>query len=173
MAINTSGQYTADFELLIAEDLLPLTQNRLVAYALGEKIAMPKGHGLQYTKVRYNRLPLPQAPILEAVPAIGNTMQLSEVMVSVQQWGGMVGLSDVAQMVPKHDVLMKARELISIQAAETVERNTFVTLFGFTQVNTTNQRGSRAGILAGDTPRSAEPRSPVAAHSRPETTSSK
>jgi N4-gp56 family major capsid protein len=152
MAVNTSAQFTADYEAIIADDLLPLTQNRLVVYHLGERITMPKGRGLQYTKVRFNRIPLPQAPLLEPTPAVAQTMQISEVVVSMQQWAGGIALSDVAQTVVKHDVLMKARELISIQAAETAERNTFNTLFGFTQVNTVNSRGSRGALLTGDVP---------------------
>jgi hypothetical protein len=40
--------------------------------------------------------------------------------------------------------------LISIQVAETLERNTFNTLMGFTQFNTVNSRTARASIVAGD-----------------------
>jgi hypothetical protein len=48
-------------------------------------------------------------------------------------------------------MMMKGRELSSIQAAETLERNTFNTLFGFSQVNTANSVGSRFALAAGNT----------------------
>lgn len=150
MALNLLAQFSSDIENLIADELLPLTQNRLVVYPLGEPKKMPKGRGTTYTKVRFNRLALPSAPLQEAVASAGNPMTVSEVTVTVQQWGGLVLLSDRATYTVKHDTLAKARELISIQAAETLERNTFNTMLGFTQVNTANSVGSRAALAAGN-----------------------
>jgi N4-gp56 family major capsid protein len=150
VALNLLAQFSSDIENLIADELLPLTQNRLVVYPLGEPKKMPKGRGTTYTKVRFNRLALPSAPLQEAVAAAGNPMTVSEVTVTVQQWGGLVLLSDRATYTIKHDTLAKARELISIQAAETLERNTFNTMLGFTQVNTANSVGSRAALAAGN-----------------------
>ena len=150
MPINPMAAFSADIETLIADELLPLAQNRLVVYHLGEPIKMPKGRGTTYTKTRFNRLPLPYAPLQEAVPGSGFVMALSQVTAAVQQWGGLVILSDRATYTIKHDTMSKAKELIAIQAAETLERNTFNTLFGFTQVNTVNSRGSRYALQAGD-----------------------
>jgi N4-gp56 family major capsid protein len=151
MPINPMAAFSADIETIIGDKLLPLAQNRLVVYHLGEPIKMPKGRGTTYTKTRFNRLPLPYSPLQEAVPAAGNVMAISQVTAAVQQWGGLVILSDRATYTIKHDTMMKAKELIAIQAAETLERNTFNTLFGFTQVNTVNSRGSRFALQAGDT----------------------
>ncbi len=151
MALNLMAAFASDIETIIADKLLPLAQNRLVVYGLGEPIRMPKGRGTTYTKTRYNRIPLPAYPLQEAVPAAGNAMAISQVTAAVQQWGGLVVLSDRATYTIKHDTMMKAKELIAIQAAETLERNTFNTLFGFTQVNTVNQRGSRFALQSGDT----------------------
>src|ERR1017187_228346 len=150
MPINSMAAFSSDIETLIGDKLLPLAQNRLVVYHLGEPIKMPKGRGTTYTKTRYNRLPLPNSSLQEAVPAAGNVMAISQVTASVQQWGGLVVLSDRATYTIKHDTMMKAKEYIAIQAAETLERNTFNTLFGFTQVNTVNSRGSRFALQAGD-----------------------
>ena len=151
MALNLMAAFASDIETIIADKLLPLAQNNLVVYGLGEPIKMPKGRGTTYTKTRYNRVPLPAYPLQEAVPAAGNAMAISQVTAAVQQWGGLLVVSDVATNTIKHDVMMKAKELIAIQAAETLERNTFNTLFGFTQVNTVNQRGSRYALQGGDT----------------------
>jgi N4-gp56 family major capsid protein len=150
VALNLLGPFSSDIENIISDELLPLTQNRLVVYPLGEPKKMPKGRGTTYTKVRFNRLSLPPAPLQEAVPNVGAPMTISEVTVTVQQWGGLVILSDRATYAVKHDTLAKARELISIQAAELLERNTFNTMLGFTQVNTANSVGSRASLAAGN-----------------------
>jgi N4-gp56 family major capsid protein len=150
VAVNLLSAFSSDIENIISDELLPLTQNRLVVYPLGEPKKMPKGRGTTYTKVRFNRLPLPSSPMQEGVPTVGIPMTVSEVTVTMQQWGGLVVLSDRATYTIKHDTLAKARELISIQAAETLERNTFNTLLGFTQVNTANSVGSRASLAAGN-----------------------
>ncbi|MDE2469379.1 MAG: hypothetical protein KGL35_11700, partial [Bradyrhizobium sp.] len=70
MATNAQGQYTADIEAFIADEVLPLAQRQLVAYQFGDPLELPKGRGLQYTATRFNRLPLPFAPLSEDVPPV-------------------------------------------------------------------------------------------------------
>jgi hypothetical protein len=53
-------------------------------------------------------------------------------------------------MTIKHPLFKKAIELLALQIAETLERNTFVNLLGGTQINYVNSRGARASLLAGD-----------------------
>jgi N4-gp56 family major capsid protein len=151
MPVNTTATFASDVRLAIAEDLLPLSQNYLVVYQLGEPCEIPKGHGNTLTKIRYNRIPLPFAPLLEAVPQNSSPMAISAVTMATQQWGGSLELSDLSTYRVAHDVVSKARELIAIQAAEVMERNTFNTLMGFTQINTVNGVGSVFALNANDT----------------------
>src|SRR5215469_8716461 len=150
MATNQSSQFQADIENYIADETLPLARRQLVAYQFGDPLELPRGRGTSYTATRYNRLPLPYAPLSEGVPPIGETMTISQVSATALQWGDKVTITDVAELTIKHPLFKKAIELMGLQVAETLERNTFNNLMGGTQVNFVNSRGSRGALVAGD-----------------------
>ncbi len=150
MAVNQASQFSADIENYIADKTLPLARRQLVAYQFGDPLTLPKGRGTTYTATRYLRVPLPYAPLSEGVPPIGQTMTIQQVSATAQQWGDKVTITDVAELTIKHPLFQKATELVGLQIAETLERNTFNTLNPGTQVNYVNSRGSRANLTTGD-----------------------
>ena len=150
MAVNTSGSFAADVESYIADRTLPLVRRQLVVYQFGDPLTLPKGRGVTYTATRYNRVPLPYAPLSEGVPPIGELMTIQQVTATALQWGDKVTITDVAELTIKHPLFQKATELTGLQVAETLERNTFNNLLGLTQVNYVNSRGARASLVAGD-----------------------
>jgi N4-gp56 family major capsid protein len=150
MATNTAAQFAGDISPYIAAKTLPLARRQLVVYQFGDPATLPKGMGTTYTASRYNRVPLPFAPLAEGVPPIGQQMTLQQVSAQAQQWGDKVTITDVAEMTIKHPLFKKAIELVALQLAETIERNTFVNLLAASQINYVNSRGSRAALVAGD-----------------------
>ena len=148
---NTASQFSSDIENFIADETLPLARRQLVAYQFGDPLTLPQGRGTSYTAFRYNRVSLPFAPLSEGVAPIGQSMTIASVSAVAQQWGDRVTITDVAELTIKHPLFKKATELISLQLAETLERNTFNTLMAGTQINYVNTRGSRAALIAGDT----------------------
>lgn len=150
MATNVASQFSSDIVAYIAEKTLPLTRKQLVAYQFGDPLTLPKGRGTTYTATRYLRIPLPFAPLSEGVPPIGETMTIQQVSATAQQWGDKVTITDVAEMTIYHPLFQKATELVGLQVAETLERNTFNTLNSGTQVNYVNSRGARASLVTGD-----------------------
>lgn len=151
MATNTSGQFSADIEAYIADELLALARRQVVAYQFGEPLTLPEGRGTTYTATRYNRVPLPFAPLSEGVPPIGQTMTIAQVTATAQQWGDKVTITDVAELTIKHPLFKTAVDLCGLAVTETLDRNTFNALNAGTQVNYVNSRGSRANLVAGDT----------------------
>lgn len=150
MAVNSAAQFSGDISPYIAAKTLPLARRQLVVYQFGDPATLPKGQGTTYTASRYNRVPLPYAPLSEGVPPIGQTMTLQQVSAQAQQWGDKITITDVAEMTIKHPLFKKAIELMALQQAETIERNTFNNLMAGSQVNYVNSRGSRAALVAGD-----------------------
>jgi N4-gp56 family major capsid protein len=150
MATNVASTFSSDIVAYIAEKTLPLTRKQLVAYQFGDPLTLPKGRGTTYTATRYLRIPLPFAPLSEGVPPIGETMTIEQVSAVAQQWGDKVTITDVAEMTIYHPLFQKATELVGLQVAETLERNTFNTLNSGTQVNYVSSAGSRASLAAGD-----------------------
>ena len=150
MPTNVASQFSSDIVAYIAEKTLPLTRKQLVAYQFGDPLTLPKGRGTTYTATRYLRIPLPYAPLSEGVPPVGETMTIQQVSAVAQQWGDKVTITDVAEMTIYHPLFQKATELVGLQVAETLERNTFNTLNSGTQINYVNSRGARASLVAGD-----------------------
>lgn len=150
MPINSSGQYTADIEQFIQDEVLPVAQRKLVLHQMGDAVDLPKGRGTTYTATRFNRVPLPYAPLSEGVPPIGQTMTISQVTGQALQWGDKITLTDVAELTTKHPLMKQANELLGLQIGETLERNTNNAMNAITQVNYVNNRGSRAALVAGD-----------------------
>lgn len=151
MPTNTASQFSADIEAYIADELLALARRQVVAYGFGDPLELPEGRGTTYTATRYNRVPLPFAPLSEGVPPIGQAMTIAQVTATCQQWGDKVTITDVAELTIKHPLFKTAVDLCGLAVTETLDRNTFNSLNGGTQVNYVNSRGSRAALVAGDT----------------------
>jgi N4-gp56 family major capsid protein len=147
---NQQATFAADVSNYIAEKTLPLARRQLVAYQFGDPLRLPKNSGLTYTASRYERLPLPFAPLQEGVAPVGSAMILQQVSATAQQWGDRVIITDVANLTIKHPLFQKAMELVAIQLPETLERNTFNTLMAATQCNFANGKASRALLVATD-----------------------
>jgi N4-gp56 family major capsid protein len=150
MATNVAGAFAADVEGYLADETLPLARRQLVVYQFGDPLELPAGRGTAYTATRYNRVPLPNAPLAEGVPPIGQQMTISQVSATAQQWGDKITITDVGELTIKHPLFQKAKELLGLQIAETLERNTFNNLMAGPQVNYVNSRGARGSLVAGD-----------------------
>jgi N4-gp56 family major capsid protein len=147
---NYSTAFAGDIPKYIEKKTLPLARRQLVAYQFAAKATLPKGMGTQYTATRFNRLPLPIAPLSEGVPPVGEALTISQVTGVAQQWGDRVNITDVAELTVFHPIFQQACERVALQIKEYQERNTYLTLNGGAQVNYVNQRGSRAALAAGD-----------------------
>ena len=151
MAIqNKASGFSADIANYIQEKTLPLAKRQLVAYQFGDQLVLPKNMGTTYTATRYQRLNLPGAPLSEGVPSVGESMPISQVTATAQQWGDSVYISDVAELTIAHPMFQKAIQLTAMQMAETLERNTMNALMAGSNVYFANSKATRANLLATD-----------------------
>lgn len=156
MPINSSSTYAADVSNFIQKEKLPLVQRQLVLYQFGQALRLPKQRGTSYTASRYDRTNLPIAPLSEGVPPVGETIPLAQVNVTAQQWGDTITVTDIADFTIEHPLFVTAKDLIAMNAHETLERNTGNALMAGTQINYVNTRGSRGALVAGDVMNSHE-----------------
>jgi len=150
MATNFSSSYSADVSNFIQKEKLPLVQRQLVLYQFGQSLRLPKQRGVLYTASRYDRTNLPIAPLSEGVPPAGETIPLAQVSVTAQQWGDSITVTDIADFTIDHPLFTTAKDLITMNAYETLERNTCNALMANTQINYVNSRGARNLLQAGD-----------------------
>lgn len=147
---NKYAAFSSDVQNYIAEKTLPNVIRQLVVYQAGEPLTLPKNSGLTYQATRFVRVPLPQTALTEGVPPAGESMTIQTVTATASQWGDTITVTDVADLTIKHPVFQKAIDLMSMQSAELLERNTFNNLLGGTQINYVNAKGARASLTSTD-----------------------
>jgi N4-gp56 family major capsid protein len=130
------------------DELLDRADKDLVFWPLCEKSTLPEGNGKTVQFTRYERLPLPEAPLEEAVSPLATPITLSTVEAVLDQWGAIVSMSDVVQLVIKHPIVQQARELLSLQHNELVDREVQVVAMGATGVYFGGNVASRAALVA-------------------------
>lgn len=145
---NQSTSFQSDVEAYIQEEVEPLSRRQLVAYQFGKPLKLDSNRGTTYTASRYERLPLPYAPLQEGVAPPGESMTLHQVSATAQQWGDRVIITDVANLTIKHPLFQQAIELVSLQMPETLERNTLNTLMSAPQVNYAGGAANRAALTS-------------------------
>lgn len=150
MVANASVNFSGDVSRYLDSKVLRLSQRHLVLRQFATKVKIPANEGLTYTATRFNRVPLPYAPLNEGVPPVGEEISISQVTGVAVQWGDKITVPDVANLTIKHPVVQQAIRLLGYQVPETYERNCIVQLTSGTQVNYVNERGSRAALVNGD-----------------------
>jgi len=148
MGTNVASSFNADISAYIEKKLLPLARRQLVAYQFGEPIKLPYGRGTTYTATRYNRIPLPFQSLSEGVPPPSENLSISQVSAVAVQWGDRVVITDVAELTIEHPLFKTATDLMGLQIAETLERNTFNALNAGTQVNYVGAVGARKNLIS-------------------------
>jgi N4-gp56 family major capsid protein len=115
-----------------------------------KKHQMPQRMGKTLRIVRYKRLVLPHsnAQLTETVPPDAVALSTENVDVTVEQWGIVVLLSDVAQITTTHPALQIAIDRTGLAIAEVLEREQCNTLLAGTQVFYPAAVASRAALNA-------------------------
>jgi hypothetical protein len=100
--------------------------------------------------VRYKRLALPTSVLSEGVPPDAVALATENVDVTLEQWGIVVLLTDVAEITTEHPALQIAINRTSLAIAEVMERELANTLLSGTQVFYPGAVVARSGIGASD-----------------------
>ncbi len=106
----------------IAQEMYSLMEKRLVVGSYAKKYNLPQRMGTSLRIVRYKRLNLPTGTLTEGTPPDAVALATENVDVTVEQWGIVALLTDVAQITTKHPALRIAIDRTGLAMAETLER---------------------------------------------------
>ena len=140
----------------IAKRMYELAERQMVLGRYATRYELPQRMGTTLRAVRVGRLNLPRTTLTEGVPPDAVALSLTNQDVTVQQWGIVVLLTDVAEITTVHPMLTKAIERTSLAMAEMFEREMAETIIAGTNVTFANARTTRATITAGDNISTAE-----------------
>ncbi len=134
----------------IAREMFKLAERQLKVGKYATRHVLPQRMSKTLRVVRASRMALPQAPLTEGVPpaAIGLTTQ--NVDITLNQWGIVALITDVALITTVHPALVLAIDRTALAIAETLEREMCKTMLGGTQVIFANGKTSRANLIATD-----------------------
>jgi N4-gp56 family major capsid protein len=132
----------------IARQLYTLAEKRLQLGKFAKPFTLPQSMGKTLRVVRYKRLALPVTTLTEGTPPDAVALSIENVDVTIEQWGLVVLLTDLAQITASHPALQLAIERTSIAMAETLEREMAETLLSGTGVVYGGAQSARASLTA-------------------------
>lgn len=130
----TNTTITKDQEKFLNLKLLHNAQLKLVCADICRKVSQPKGTGLTAYFVRYVRMNVPVTSLSEGVDPNNSSFSLEEVTVTLDQWGDVMVLSDIAQYTAKHPLVQQALRLLADNAARVLDREIQVVWLAGTNV---------------------------------------
>jgi N4-gp56 family major capsid protein len=116
----------------------------------GTKVQLPGGQGDTVQFVRYERPGAPSNTLTEGVTPDGQTVTVTKVNASVDQWGGYFTLSDTAILQTMHGPFEEVAELSAQQWGIVRSRECQRVLRRATSVFYANGRANRAALTATD-----------------------
>ena len=147
--LGTTASLSPDvLAVYMMDELLDRAEKDTVFWDLCEKSEIPRGSGKTAQFTRYERLPLPEAPLEESVTPVATPITLSTVDAVLDQWGAVVSMSDVVILVIKHPLVQQARELLTLQHNELVDREVQVVAMGSSNVYFAGNVTARASLTA-------------------------
>lgn len=149
--LGTSSSLSPDIlAVYMMDELLERAERDTVFWDICEKSTIPKGSGKTAQFTRYERLPLPEAPLEESVTPQATPITLSTVDAVLDQWGAVVSMSDVVVLIINNPLVQQARELLSLQHNELVDREVQVVAMGSSNIYFAGNKTSRASLIQAD-----------------------
>lgn len=146
-AITTFATISADApNVYIGRRMYELAERNLVLGKFARQESLPQRMGTTLRLVRYKRFALPVAPLSEGVNPDAVAMATENVDVTVNQYGLVAFLSDVAEVTVVHPVLSLATERVSLAMSEFIERELATTLMNGTNIEYAGGVASRSAL---------------------------
>lgn len=136
--------------IYIATKMIELLERRLVLQKVADAYPLENKMSKTLRVIRVSRLSLPNTQLVEGVTPATNSLVMTNVDVTVEQWGIVCVLTDVLELTVKHPMLNIAIERVSMAMKETAEREDAAVLMSATNVTYAKAATSRATLAATD-----------------------
>lgn len=148
--LTTSSGLTEEMKIYYSDYLIDCTAPKLVHDQFGQKHPIPKNGGKTIQFRKYSPLPKLLDPLAEGVTPDGQSLTMSAIDSTVQQYGGYITLSDILIMTAIDNNLVQATKLLGAQAGATLDTVTREVLNGGTNVIFAGGKSARKDITAVD-----------------------
>ena len=150
MNTQTTGTATLSDEMktYYSDYLIDNAQPKLVHDQFGQKHPIPKNGGKTIEFRKYSPLPKLLTPLTEGVTPDGQSLTVTTVEATVEQYGGYVTLSDMLQLTAIDNNMVQATKLLGNQAGASLDTITREVLNGGTNVVYAGGAASRSALTA-------------------------
>lgn len=147
-----SSSVSTDQEKFVVAKLVQRLQYKLLAQSVCEKVKQRKGTGLTATFIRYKRMNVPLTPISsEGTDPSNSSFSVEQFTVTLDQWGDVITITDVAELTTLHPLLQEAINLLSDNAQRVLDREVQIVWFTGTNVMfPTTSITARASVTSSD-----------------------
>ena len=146
--VTTSGNLTPEMKTYYSDYLIDTAAPKLVHDQFGQKHPIPRNGGKTIEFRKFNPLPKLLTPLTEGVTPNGQSMSVSKIEATVQQFGGYVTLSDMYMLSAIDNNLVYATKLLGNQAGATLDTITREVLNGGTNVVYAGDALSRSALTS-------------------------
>ncbi len=153
--LNTFASLSSDApNVMITKQMYELSERNMVTGQFFDDYTLESNMSKTMRIVRYNRFNLPTTQLVEGIPPDAVPMGFTFVDVTLEQWGIIALLTDVAQVTLTHPILQIAIERCALAIAELTEReNAKVMMTGTSVVYGNGGVASRDLIVDTGTPK--------------------
>ena len=131
---QTTTDLSKEMKTWYSDYLIDNAEPRLVHDQFGQKHPIPQNGGKTIEFRKYSPLPKMLTPLTEGVTPDGQSLTVTTVEATVQQYGGYITISDVLQLTAIDNNMMQATKLLGGQAGVTLDTITREVLNGGTNV---------------------------------------
>jgi len=149
---GVAGSTTAELITYMSARLLEVAELNTILDQFGDKHPLPSNAS---RTIRFNRLEkfavsATPSQLVEGIPPDANGLTINQIEASIEQYGFIVRLSDLAELTARHPIIERTIYVLGLQAAETYDQLIFNVLNAATNVYRPNGRVANTGLVATD-----------------------
>ena len=141
-----SAGLSDEMKTYYSDYLIDNAEPKLVHDQFGQKHPIPKNGGKTIEFRKYSPLPKMLTPLTEGVTPDGQSLTVTTIEATIQQYGGYITISDVLQLTAIDNNMMQATKLLGSQAGATLDTITREVLNGGTNVIYSGGVTSRSAV---------------------------
>lgn len=147
---NLGNNITPEMKAYYDRQMIRFAQPKLVHAQFGQNKPIPKGSGKTIEFRKFSPLPKALKPLSEGITPKGNTLNVSTVESTVEQYGDYVTMSDMLTLSAIDNVIVETQNVLADQAGRTLDTVIREKINAGTNVQYGNGKSDRNVLVGGD-----------------------
>lgn len=148
--VSTQGSLSAEIKSYYDRTLIMRAVPVALHAQFGQRRPLPRGSGKSVEFRKFNTLANSTTPLTEGVTPAGNSLNVTAITASINQYGDFIEGSDILDLTAIDPILQETANLLGEQAGTSMDVLVRTILNAGTNVQYANNRASRITVAAGD-----------------------